>query len=71
MRVAVENNLKQFFAEAALPETDITEGAYQTAIYNTIDTVTGNQIQSFVLASPVGIISITTGEIGTLGDVNF
>jgi uncharacterized phage protein gp47/JayE len=71
MRTAIENNLKQFFSDSVSPETDITEGAYQTAIYNTVDTVTGNKIEEFVLAAPVGNISITTGEIGTLGVVSF
>lgn len=71
MRTAIENNLKQFFSDSVNPEENILEDKYKTAIYNTIDTVTGNRLINFVLSSPSGDIVITSGEIGTLGSVNF
>lgn len=71
MRSAIEANLKQFFSTIVVPETDVLEDQYKTALYNTIDPVTGFRLNSFTLVSPSGTLSVTTGEIATLGTVTF
>jgi len=57
--------------EETVLETDVVETAYQTAIQNTVDTTNGQSLVSFTLSVPSGNISITTGEIATLGTVTF
>lgn len=71
MRTAIEDNLEQFFSEETVLETDVTETAYLTAIQNTVDTANGDSLISFTLSTPSGDITITTGEIATLGTVTF
>lgn len=71
MRTAVSANLRQFFDEQTEIGVDVTEDAYRSAIFNTVDTSTGNKITSFTLSAPSADITITTGEIGTLGTVTY
>jgi uncharacterized phage protein gp47/JayE len=71
MKAAIEGNLAQFFSETASVGTDITEDAYRSVIYNTVDTVTGDSVVSFALSAPTGTVTIATGQIGTLGAVTF
>lgn len=71
MRTAIEADLNQFFSEETVIETNVTETAYQTAIQNTVDTANGDSLISFTLSTPSGDITITTGEIATLGTVTF
>lgn len=71
MRTAIEDSLNQFFDEETDVGVDVIEIAYQTAIQNTVDTTNGNPLISFTLSAPSGDITITTGEIGTLGTVTF
>lgn len=71
MRTAIENNLTQFFDEETTVGVDIDEDAYRSAIYNTVDTVTGGRVTSFTLSAPSGDITIASGEIGTLDTVTF
>lgn len=71
MRQAVEDNLAQFFSEQTEVGEDVTEDAYRSAIYNTVDTVTGSRVTSFTLSTPTADVTIATGEIGTLGAVTF
>lgn len=71
MRTALENNLDQMFKERTNVSEDILEATYLGAIINTIDTETGDNLDSFTLTSPSGNISITTGEIGVLGTITF
>lgn len=71
MRTAIENNLAQFFEERTEVAVNIDEDAYRSAIYNSIDTATGNTLTSFTISAPVGDITISTGEIGVLGTVTF
>ena len=71
MRTAIQDALAQFFAEDTVVEQDITEIEYQTAIANTVDTTNGDRLVTFTLSAPSGTITISTGEIGTLGTVTF
>ena len=69
MRTAITANLQAFYADEVTFETDITEDKYRSAIIDTIDPDTGDILQSFTLSAPAGDITVTTNEIGTLGDI--
>lgn len=74
MKTAIENSLKQFYAERPEVGVNIVEEAYNAAIFNTVDPVTGEDLISFTLSAPVGDIVIDSAapaEIGTLGNVTF
>ena len=71
MQSAITANLQQFFAEETGVSVGIDQDAYRAAIQNTIDIETGARVENFVLSTPVGDISISTGEIGTLGTVTY
>lgn len=71
MQTAIIANLGQFFDEGTSISTDIEEDAYRSAIFNTVDTETGDTVQSFILSAPVGDIPIGSDEIGVLGNVVF
>jgi len=71
MRTAIEENLKAFYEDEVDFETDITEDKYRSAIINTIDPETGDSLISFTLTSPSADITVSTDEIGVLGDVTF
>ncbi len=71
MRVAIENSLKEFYAQRTEVAVDIVEEAYNAAIFNTYDLVTGAELESFTLTSPSADIVIAAGKIGKLGNVTF
>ena len=71
MKTAVENNLKELFDERTSVGADVTEDEYKAAIFGTVDTTTGDVLVSFALSAPAADITITAGEIGTLGAVTF
>lgn len=71
MKTAIENSLRQFFAERTDVGVTIVEEAYNAAIFNTVDLVTGAELVSFTLSTPGADITIASGEIGTLGNVAF
>ena len=71
MKAAIEANLAQFFAENTSIGIDVDEDGYRSAIFNTVDTVTGDVVTTFTLSAPSGDITIAAGEIGTLGNVTF
>ena len=67
MQTALDANLRQFFAERTSVGENVSGDAYRAAIVNTVDTVTGDQVRTFTLSSPVGDVVIASGEIGILG----
>jgi len=71
MKTAITNSLIQFFSERTDPGTDVVEEAYNAAIFNTVDTITGAELSAFTLTTPTGDIVVTAGEIATLGSVTF
>jgi uncharacterized phage protein gp47/JayE len=71
MKTAIENSLNQFFAERTEVGVTVVEEAYNAAIFNTVDLVTGVELDSFTLSAPSADITIDPGEIGTLGNVTF
>jgi len=71
MQQAVIDALTAFFHDDTAVGVDITDAAYDSAIYQTIDLVTGQRLTAFTLTAPVGAVTIAAGEIGTLGSVSF
>jgi uncharacterized phage protein gp47/JayE len=71
MRTAVDNQLTAFFEDTAEFEQDVTEASYLGAIQNTQDLETGAFIVSFALSTPSGDITVTDGEIASLGALTF
>jgi len=71
MKSAITANLQAFFAEDTEVGVNIDQDAYRSAIFNTVDTDTGDEVKTFTLSAPSGDVTITTGEIGVLGNVVF
>lgn len=71
MRSAVTAQLQAFFEDIVDFEDDVTEASYLGAIQNTQDLQTGDFITSFTLSTPNGDITVSDGEIATLGTVSF
>jgi len=69
MKTAVSANLRQFFDERTTVGVNVDQDAYRSAIFNTVDTVTGDVVSTFTLSAPTGDVTIAAGEIGTLGAV--
>ena len=71
MQAAVEANIAQFHEEQTTIGVGVDEDAYRAAITNTIDPVTGEKVQTFTLAAPVGDIPVNSGQIAIKGTVTF
>lgn len=71
MRTSVTASLEQFFDEETTVGVDVDQDKYRAAIANTIDTETGDEVSTFILSTPSGDVTITSGEIGTLGTVTY
>ena len=70
MQDAISANLAQFFEEATVVGLNIDEDAYRSAIKNTVDTSTGDTVDNFEVSTPVGDVTINSGELGTLGVIS-
>ena len=71
MRAAIEATLVEFFKLRTSVGVSVPQDAYRSAIFNTRDPVTGEAVASFTLSAPAGAISVSAGEIATLGVVSF
>lgn len=71
MRDAVDASLAQFFEEQTNVGEGIDEDAYRSAIFNTVDTETGDTVNSFTLSTPIGDIPGEATKLPTLGVVSF
>lgn len=71
MKAAIEANLQAMYEDSVDFETILTEDKYRSAIIDTIDPDTGDELSSFILTSPSGDIAVTTDEIAILGTVSF
>lgn len=69
MRTAIAANLEAFYRDSVDFEVDITEDKYRSAIIDTIDPETGDELTAFALSAPSGDITVLTDAIGTLGDI--
>ena len=71
MQAAITANLQALFKEGTSVGTDLKEFAYNSAIYQTIDSETGDLITDFTLSAPSGDVSVGTGEIAILGTITY
>jgi len=71
MRNAIAANLEQFFKESTDVGIDIDEDAYRAAIFSTVDTETGQPMQTFALNFPSGDISNAVNQLPTLGNIGY
>jgi uncharacterized phage protein gp47/JayE len=71
MQTAISANLRQLFDEQTAVGQTLVEDAYRSAIYNTIDTATGDRVTSFTLSTPTTDIVANFGEIPTLGTITY
>ena len=71
MREAVTANIAQFHEEETTVGVNDDAKAYEAAIKNTVDPVTGDKVISFTLSSPTGDLVNGSGEIATLGTVTY
>jgi uncharacterized phage protein gp47/JayE len=71
MQAAIEANLIAMYRDVVTFETTITEDVYRSVIIDTIDPDTGDKLQSFTLSTPTTDITVSTDEIGVLGEVSF
>ena len=71
MQTSIRQGLLQFFAQSAEVGVDVTEDAYRSAIFSTVDTETGDPVASFSLSAPSGDIIVDPGKIATLGALVF
>ncbi len=71
MQNAITASLQQFFEEVPEVGIDVDEDKYRSAIISTIDTDTGDALQTFTLSTPIGDIIVNEGEIATLAAVSF
>ena len=69
MKDSVKASLRQFFDEKTSVGVTIDKNAYEAAIFNTIDSVTGELVISFALSAPTTDITIPFDSIGILGVV--
>jgi len=69
MRTAIAASLAQFFSESAVEGQNLDEDSYRSAIFNTVDTVTGDIVNTFTLSTPTGDQTVNAGEIATLGNI--
>lgn len=71
LRAAILSNLDAFFREQISIEESITQDKYRGIIVTSADPLTGVDVESFNLTSPIGDIVIGVGEIAILGTVVF
>lgn len=71
MQNAITASLGALFRDDTTVSQDLTEDAYRAAIFQTIDTETGQKVKSFTLSGPSGDIAIASGELPVLGNITY
>lgn len=71
METSIINNLQQFFRERVDLGKDVQEIDYLCAINETLDLNAGKRLESFVLNSPLGDITVGPNEIASFGGATF
>ena len=71
MQSSIQASLELFFREETTVGSNLDQDAYRAAIFNTVDTSTGDVVTNFDLSTPVGDVTIQSGEIPVLGTVTF
>ncbi len=71
MQNAVTDSLEEFFKNKPIVGEVVDEDAYRSAIFNTVDTTTGDVVTTFTLSDPPTDIAIISGELAILGSVSY
>lgn len=71
MQDAITANLTELFKNSTSVGTDLKQFAYNSAIYQTIDSETGDVVTDFTLSAPSGDVAVATGEIAVLGTITY
>ena len=71
MQAAITANLTALFQEGTTVGSDLKSFSYNSTIYQTIDSETGDVVLDFTLSAPSGDVSIGPGEIPTLGSITY
>jgi uncharacterized phage protein gp47/JayE len=71
MRSAIEASLEQFFEEAVDLSADIDDLDYRCAIKDAFDSERQQSLASFTLSAPSGTVSVSSGELPTLGTITW
>ena len=71
MQTAITANLKQLFEEGTIVGQDLKSFSYESAIFQTVDSETGDIITDFTLSAPSGDVSIAADELPVLGSITY
>lgn len=71
MRTAITANLTAFFEDATTVGEDLKTFAYESTIYQTVDTETGDVVTDFTLTAPSGDVTIAADELPILGIITY
>lgn len=71
MQTAIQDSLSQLFTEKASVGEPIQRDTYRASISTTVDTITGDTVDSFELTTPLDNLTVAADEILLLGDVTF
>lgn len=69
MRDAIKASLQAFFREVPIVGQSLSKNSYTSAIYYTVEPSTGQTINNFVLAYPIGDILVNDDEIAICGEI--
>ena len=71
MLAAIKEALEILFKEQVNEGENLTEAAYLSAIYQTVDLETGDIVKAFSRSTPLTDVTINAGQLATLGTVTF
>lgn len=63
LQSAINDSLKQLIIDESNVSENLTEDAYRSAIFRTVNPETGEFVKSFALSQPVGDVVINTGQL--------
>jgi len=71
MQDAIKANLQQLFSESTNVGSALLRNDYISTVNRTVDTITGDILQSFSINDPSGDIVVSSNELPILGTVSF
>ena len=71
MQAAISANLAALFEDDTTVGEDLLRVSYESAIFQTTDPGTGDQVVSFTLSTPTTDVTIATGELPVLGNITY
>ena len=71
MQDSITANLTQLFSESTDVGVALKKNDYVSAVNRTVDTVTGEILDDFIINNPIGDIIVATNELAILGTVSF